>query len=94
VAWLAGFAIGRFSAPTALSLVHLKAASRRLPKPLAAIPGGSFAFVMAIGIVAIAAASQGLRSLGQGLSAVNLAAVAVLSSLMLVRLTGDRAAVG
>jgi tellurite resistance protein TehA-like permease len=48
---------------------------------------------MATGIVAIAVASQGLRSLGEALFALNLVAFAVLSSLMLRRLIGDRAAV-
>jgi tellurite resistance protein TehA-like permease len=57
-----------------------------------AIPGGSFAFVMATGIVAIAAASQGLRPIGASLFAINLVAVAVLSLLMLLRLIRDRAA--
>src|SRR5271165_1975505 len=56
-------------------------------------PGGSFAFVMATGIVVIAVASQGLSSIGESLFAVNLVAFAGLSSLMLLRLIGDRAAV-
>ncbi len=54
-------------------------------------PSASFAFVMATGIVAIAAASQGWRWVGIGLFGINLAAFAGLSLLMLRRLIGDRA---
>src|SRR5271166_538929 len=43
-------------------------------------PGGSFAFVMATGIVVIAVASQGLRSIGESLFAVNLVAFAGLAT--------------
>jgi tellurite resistance protein TehA-like permease len=54
--------------------------------------GGSFAFVMATGIVAMAAAAQGLRLIGTGLFAINCAAFAILSLRLLWHLTRDRAA--
>jgi tellurite resistance protein TehA-like permease len=74
--------------------VHSKDASQRaaFSRLAAAIPGGGFAFVMATGIVAIDAASQGLRPIGAGLFAINLVAFAVLALMMLLRLTHDRAA--
>ena len=55
--------------------------------------GGSFAFVMATGIVAIAAQSQGLRPIGFALFALNSAAFAILLLLMAMRLIRDRSAV-
>ena len=58
----------------------------------AAIPGGGFAFVMATGIVAIAAASQSLRPIGAGLFAINVVAFAGLVLMMLLRLIRDRPA--
>jgi tellurite resistance protein TehA-like permease len=57
----------------------------------AELPGGSFALVMATGIVAIAAVSQGLHPIGAALFLISLVAFAVLSLLMLFRLIGDRA---
>jgi tellurite resistance protein TehA-like permease len=55
-------------------------------------PGGSFAFVMATGIVAIAAKSQGLQPIATALFAISVTAFALLSLLMLMRLIYDRGA--
>lgn len=59
----------------------------------AAPSGGSFAFVMATGIVAIAAQSQGLRPIGIALFALNSAAFAILLLLMALRVIRNRSAV-
>ena len=59
----------------------------------AAPSGGSFAFVMATGIVAIAAQSQGLRPIGIALFALNSAAFAILLLLMAMRVIRNRSAV-
>jgi len=72
--------------------VHSNDASQRsaFSRLAAAIPGGGFAFVMATGIVALAAESQGLRSIAAGLFAINLVGFAVLALIMLLRLIRDR----
>jgi tellurite resistance protein TehA-like permease len=54
--------------------------------------GGSFALVMATGIVAIAANAQGLHPIATGLFALSVAAFTILSVLMLMRLIRDRTA--
>jgi tellurite resistance protein TehA-like permease len=53
---------------------------------MATLPVGSFAFVMATGIVSIAAARLGYRKLAEGLFAVNLIAFPLLWMLIIVRL--------
>jgi tellurite resistance protein TehA-like permease len=53
---------------------------------VADLPGGCFAFVMATGIVSIAAAMQGLDAAAAGLFGINIVGFAILTLLTLVRL--------
>jgi hypothetical protein len=50
------------------------------------LPGGSFSFVMATGIVSFAAAQLGRGEIGAGLFAINLVSFPLLCVLMLIRM--------
>ena len=55
------------------------------------LPGGSFAFVMATGIISIDAERQGFRRLALGLFAISAIAFVLLAILTLLRLVRKRA---
>jgi tellurite resistance protein TehA-like permease len=71
-----------------MAIAHPAKASSQpaLSRLAATVPDGTFAFVMATGIVSIAAAAQGLQPVAQLLFVVNVAAFAMLSALTLLRL--------